>query len=65
MAVAIGQAASSTKRSMERLQAGRRIEILDPGNTMRPAKILIRYLPESVHIENPPSATPLCSICTD
>ena len=58
MAVAIGQAQSSTKRSMERLQAGRRIKILDPGDTKRPAKILIRYLPESVHIEKTPSATP-------
>jgi hypothetical protein len=59
IAVAIEQAPSSTKRSLERLQAGRRIKILDPGDTKRPAKILIRHLPESVHIEKTPSAPPV------
>jgi hypothetical protein len=55
IALAIGQARSTAKRSLERLEAGRRIKILVKGNSKHPMKILIRYLPESVHIEeNPP-----------
>jgi hypothetical protein len=60
IALAIGQARSSAKRSMERLEAERRIEVLDPGSAKHPARILIRYLPESVHIEkNPPEPPPV------
>jgi hypothetical protein len=58
MAPDIGRSRSSTAASLKRLEGKNLIKVLDPGSAKRPAKILIRYLPQTVHIEKLPPRPP-------
>ena len=54
----IGRTRSNAAKSLERLEARRLIKVLDPGNTKRPMKILIRHSPQTGHIEKTPPEPP-------
>ncbi len=56
----IGRTRSNAAKSLERLEARRLVKVLDHGNAKRPMKILIRYSPQTGHIEeNPPEPPPV------